>query len=149
MSIQTKFDLYISELDKKISDLIEEEVNKDLSVVNNILDISQPYQDELGLNFTIDLYYDTSLAPIQFSNGSYEYDKNHKLVFGDLKRIVRSINRGYINIHIHLDPKKAKWGPDFQKNTDRFKNNILKFYPNFGINIRKYILIINYRRDDI
>lgn len=149
MGIQTKFDLYVSELNDKISDLLEEEINKDLIIVNDILDISQPYQDELGLTFTMRLYYEVSGAPIKFLNGTYVYDENHKFGFSDVKKLTRSIDRGWAQINIDLDHVKAKWGPEFQRQTDRLSNNILKFYPNFETHIRKYILTISYNRNNI
>lgn len=146
MSIQTKFNLYISELDKNLSSLIEEEINQDLEIVNNILDISQTYQDELGLNFKFSLYYDTCPTPIIFKNESYEYDRNHKLGFTDIKKMVRSIDRGYVNIHIDLDSRKAKFDAQFQKQSDRFKNNILKFYPDAQVRTAKFMIVVNYKR---
>ncbi len=147
MSIQTKFNLYISELDKNLSSLIEEEINQDLEIVNNILDISQTYQDELGLNFKFSLYYYTSPTPIVFKNGSYEYDRNHKLGFTDIKKMVRAIDRGYTQINIDLDSSKAKFDAQFQKQSDKFKNNILKFYPDAQARTTKFAIIVSYKRN--
>lgn len=148
MSIQKKFNIYVSELDQKLSDLLGEEISKDMVILNNLLDISQSYQDETGLNFSFTFQYGVSMAPIRFVNGTYEFDENVKMTFSSMKNIFRQIDRGWINIHVDLDSKKAKFGPEFQRQVDKFKNNILKFYPGFNVQVIKYRMIINYNRNE-
>jgi hypothetical protein len=60
--------------------------------------------------------------------------------------MVRSIDRGYVNIHIDLDSRKAKFDAQFQKQSDRFKNNILKFYPDAQVRTAKFMIVVNYKR---
>ncbi len=148
MSIQKKFNLYVSELDQKLSDLLEEEVSKDMVILNNLLDISQSYQDETGLNFSFTIRYGVNMVPIRFVNGTYEFDRSMKIAFSSMKDLFRQVDRGWVNLNVDLDSKKAKFGPEFQRQIDRFKNNILKFYPGFNISIVKYSMHINYNRNE-
>lgn len=147
--IQKKFDLFVSELNKNLLDLLKVEIDRDLEVVNNILDISYSYQDDSGSNFGFSLHYQTRPAPIKMVNGSYVYDDGINLDFRTIKDLTSKIDEGFIHIHVNLNQKKINWGPEMQRQCDKFRNSILKFYPKANVKVSKWLMVISYQRDEI